>query len=290
LKGRVRQTDTVVGIPEGGARIQQITLEGRLGDEVTTVRHLPGFVQVIRDTTPEYTGRLSLIGTDMDTTDSGSVEVMGENIDSQRVRELSFSLVVDTGEVVFVDVLQLAVGHPWSGVERIIERTNRRVDVRYRSPDGSELPYLGSASLLEVLLKRTTDSQFVAGVFIVDAEVNVTSCLGQLTGIAGSVSGARIVPVDTTGDTTTISVGNGHDILRERRYIDALDGGVIMLGEDVEWVSLYDPVGRQIGTRRIQDGTSRLIKIEKGYSGPIFAVLRLTDGRFLRVKQYITSD
>ena len=290
LKGRVRATDTTVGIPEGGARVQQLSLEGRLGEEVTTVRHLPGYVQVVRDTTPEYTGRLRLIGTDIDTATTGSVEVMGENIDSQRVRELSFSLVVDTAEVVFVEAFPLPAGHPWSGVERNIELTDGRIDVRYGRSDGAELPTVDSASLLEVLLQRTTDSQFVAEVDIVDGAINPTSCLGRITGMSGSVSGARIVPVDTTGDTTDVSVRNRHDELQERRYIESLGGSVLMFGEGVKEVSLYDPAGRQLGLRPIHDRHPMLVEIEKGYSGPIFAVLRLTDGRILRVKQYITSE
>lgn len=290
LKGRVRPSDTAVGIPEGGARVQQISLEGRLGEEVTTVRHLPGYVQIVRDTTPEYTGRLSLIGTDMDTANTDSIEVTGENIDSQRVRELSFSLVVDTTAVMFAEVLPLAVDHPWGDVERSIELADGRIDVRYGRSDGAELPTVGTASLLEVLLHRTTDSQFIAEVEIVDGGINGTSCLGRVTGMAGSISGARIVPVDTTGDTTTVGVRNGHDQLQERRYIETLAGGVLMLAEGVREVSLYDPAGRQLGLRPIHDGQPMLVEIEKGYSGPIFAVLRLTDGRILRVKQYITSE
>lgn len=289
LKGRVRPTDTAIGIPTGGARVQQLTLEGRLGEETTTVRHLPGYVQVIRDTTPEYTGKLTVIGTDMDTAEVDSIEVRGENIDSQRVRELRFSLEVDTTVAIFAAVLPLPGSHPWSGVERSVELQDNRIDVRYGNPDGAELPLIGDAPLLEAILRRSTDSQFVATVGLTETEVDSRSCLGRVTGIGGSVSGTRIVPVDTTGDTSSVSVPDGHDLSGGHRFLRVTEG-VIALSEGVAEVGIYDPAGRQLRIQAVHDGIPRLIKIQKGYSGPIFAVIRLTDGRILRVKQYITSE
>lgn len=288
LKGRVRASDTAVGLPAGGARIQNLTIEGKLGDQATTVRHHPGFVQVVRDTTPEYSGILRVDGVDLDTNRLDTMEVRAENLDGQRVRRLSFGLAVDTADVRFTTVLPLEAGHPWEGVRRQIDRSAGRIDVLYGEDDGEDLPPIGESPLLRWGVERTTDSQFVATVELLEADLNRTSCLGRLIGTGGMIAGARIMPVDTGRNDTTISVVIGHDPARFRGVRSRV-AGYLEAEEGVSGLVVFDPLGREIPISPVPMAGLRVYRVENGYSGPIFAVIRYNDGRIERVKQYITS-
>ncbi len=290
LKGRVRPTDSIFVAPEGGARVQRIVLEGPLAENLTSTRHLPGFVQVTRDTTPEYTGSLELTEADIDTVQADTVDVFLRNLGDRRVQTVRFSVSVDTTKVRFAAVLPAVDPNPWSEVEPMVELADDEIKVSIDRDGKGDLPSIDeNSSLMSLILERKTDSSFSTSLEVQDFEVNETSCLGKLIWSGGGVIGARIeLPVDTT-DTTMSVVRDHHGQQNDRGWLVILPNGEVVVDQDVRAIAFYDAMGRLLGnfatteSKRIQLGDNVRL------TGPIFATIRLRDGRRVHVKQYIES-
>lgn len=257
LKGRVRAEDTI-DMPEGGARVQFVDIEGKLGDNLGTVDFLPGFVRVIRDTTPEYTGSLRVTKGMLDTNRRDTVFAVADNLSDKRVREVRFAFKADTNAFMFIDTVEagtLASTMTW---------TERQIDVRADSIFGRFVAdadlTMADSVLIGIIIERTTDSGFSAGLEVTDFGINVASCLGKLRTFSATVEAEKIPEKE---DTTTTSVWAA-EISEEEGAIavrqSAGGGLLIVTGMGVEEIVLFDLSGRMVqrwsGTDRIDNGIS----------------------------------
>lgn len=242
LKGRVRAVDTV-NLPDGGAMTQYLDIEGKLGDNVGTVDFQPGFVRVIRDTTPEYTGRLRVSDGMLDTNRLDTIFVIADNLADRRVNEVRFALKGDRDALRFVDTVATGMLSS-SGIWR-----SRRVEILedsiFAEFIADEAIAVHDSTVIGIVVERATDSGFSSKIDVTEFGINPASCLGKLESFSGQVTAAKIPEKDTTtsvlGEETR---GNGTEIVVIQR------GGSIQLTFETivaEEVLLYDMTGRVVG-------------------------------------------
>lgn len=244
LKGYVREADTPVGMPAGGARVQSVEIEGTLGDNLGTIRFLPGFVQVLRDTTPEYTGYISTTLGNLDTNRRDTIDVIATNIGERRVKRLAFSLEADPTSFRFVETLELDRLGLWGWNVSDILLDGERIEVALEAD--APIASVSDSVLFKVVVERTSDSAFSSEIVIEDIELNSETCLGRMSGGRGTILAARIpLPPDTV-DTITMVVERDERRTRVRGYWSG--EGIRLSGSlnDIEAVTLYDYIGRVV--------------------------------------------
>lgn len=290
LKGRVRPTDSTFLPPEGGAKVQRISIEGRLAESISSVRHEPGFVQVTRYTTPEYTGRLEIDDLDLDTLREGTIALYARNFGDRRVTNLSFVLRSDSSKIVIRDVILPATGNPWQELVSVERRDSNTVIVRVGNSNDDPISTIDdTVPLLKVVIARREDSIFGTNVVIEQIAFNETSCLGKVDSGSGRVLGATI---DTTKDDPVgVVVRDNHVRITDLAewIVRQSNGEWIIVDPRIQRVEIYDLTGRVMG--RYQSGGSNRVRFEgeTPYSGLILAVVSLRDGSRIHVKQYIES-
>ncbi len=290
LNGRVRPTDSVFLPPEGGAKIQRLTIEGRLAESLSSVRHEAGFVQVTRDTTPEYTGSIEIDDLELDTLRVGTMALYARNFGERRVTDLSFVLRSDSDKIVIRDIILPGSGEAWEGLVSVERQDSSAIKVNVGSGGEDPIPAIDdSKPVLSLLLTRREDSLFSTSVIVTDVLMNETSCLGKVDSGVGQVQGATI---DTTRDsvsTVTVQANHAHEGNLRHWIVPGSNGDWVIVDPDVREVDIYDVSGRLIGKYR-SEGANRLrFERETPHSGLVFALIRLRDGSRIHVKQYIES-
>lgn len=277
LTGSIRAVDTV-DLPNGGARTQYLDIEGTLGDNVGTVDFQPGFVRVIRDTTPEYTGTLRVSEGMLDTNRHDTIFVIAGNLSNKRVTELRFALRADTSKFQFIGTVDTGMSaSPGSW---------RSKDIAL-SADSISIELIADAAItdrdsvvLGIILERTTDSGFTTALQVSEFSVNALSCLGNLKSYSGTVAALKI----SAQDTTTTSVqredleNSGTEIV-----VVQLPGSVRVVFQNIraEEARLYDIAGRVVETWRGEELRNGMEIVEAGAipSGTYFLTVRGHDER-----------
>ena len=289
LKGRVRPTDSTFSPPESGAKVQKVSIEGTLAESISSIRHEPGFVQVTRDTTPEYTGRIEIDEDelDIDTLDAGRITLYARNFGEKRVTEVSFLLEGDTSDVVIREIVTPQGSSPWEPYVEYERLDSGTIRVTIAGEDADPLPTIDESNpILELSVGRRSDSIFSTDIRVEELALNPTSCLGKVLGDSVQITGAQ---KDTARDTTGMAVEYGHaGELTE--WIVALSGGEWRVVDPmVRNAEVYDIEGRLIATYDAESGNTVTFRSETPHTGLILAVIRLRDGSRIHVKQYIES-
>lgn len=277
INGRVIAPDTVA-FPDGWIQVTSVVLTS--DTRFDPISYRPGYVRVERDTSQAYTGALRLGPASFDTLKTDTLSVLLENVLQRRVREVSFSIAADTSLFEFVDTLQtgtLTAQPLWTTVELV-----RRADtIRGRFVAASDLSQEGP--LLNILIRRRTDSAFTATADVVEAAINQNSCLGRFYGFGAPVTASAIVR-----DTPTSA-----PVFDEHRddvtLIPAQDGRSIMIRSSVaiDDITLFDPLGRRIAAyeERYGAGNDIRLDLELQTAGPYYVQLRTGNDRLS--KQFI---
>ena len=161
----------------GGARVNSIELTGVLGENVGGLEFLPGYVQVTRDTTPEYTGRLRTTDGILDTNRQDTIFVVAGNLFDKRVHEFRFSLRADTTRFRFIDTVSAGTlaANDWSS-KRGPYISDDSVFVRF---DNNVAITTQDSLAIGIVVERKTDSAFSATLQIPGFGINFASCLGK---------------------------------------------------------------------------------------------------------------
>jgi hypothetical protein len=269
LIGTVTAPDTVSG-DEGWIRVASVSFESPTTFDPITYDY--GFVHVVRDTTPAYTGRISTAGGSFDTLRSDTITVAVANLKDHRVTEIAFSLKAAPGYFSFLDTLQagtLSDDLTWSVKDVTITPdsiTGRFVSQSALASDGP---------LLKIRLRRESDSAFDQPLRITSFEINRGSCLGRLSGEDGRVTAMAIEkepPLSVVEDRVE---GEG----RIRLLPNTSDGSMVIVAKeiDIEDARLFNRMGEEIPLRsseRIGTSTLRLRAAGPIASGVYFLVLR----------------
>ncbi len=281
MKGRLVESDTTIEPPAGGAKPDLFRiLEGNLGNNIGSSRFIPGFVRVLRDTTPEYTGTIRISDADLDTNRIDTVSLYVGNLADKSVREIAFSISAEGGDFRFVDTVTTGAerAEEWSGREvtiepgRITGHFTSNVEVQSRD-----------SLILRILLERTTDSGFDAALTIDEFSVDEFSCIGKLR-----VENARVVAKEIPADTadTTVSVRGsegeqereGIEVFQERGALRIIPG----IWGPVQSVAIYDAKGARILYRDdFSSGREVLVRLEERVGeGMYFIVVRCSERIF----------
>jgi len=233
-----------------------------------------GFVHVVRDTTPEYTGRLNVSAGAFDTLRADTIAVNTDNLGNRGVTEITFSLKADTAYYVFTDTLRggtLAEDAGWTTTDVFLSRDS--IAGRFV---GTE-PLTTDGPLLKVILGRMTDSAFSSSLKIPMFEINQESCLGKLQRMEGAVEGRRIVKeVDTTPTSAYEPILDRTEKIKVIPMVS--DGSVLVVtdGFEVERIDLYDETGQLLWTQRSRSvgmSSVRITPTEELSSGTYFVVI-----------------
>jgi len=260
LRGSITALDTVGG-QQGWVDISSASFSANV--QYDPFERRPGIIRVVRDTTPAYTGRITVAAGEFDTLRYDTVDITLDNIAGRKVRSVSFAVVADTARFAFVDTLAtgtLAGTVPWL-VSDVQVRTDTLAAYFEATADiGSNGP------LLRVVLERRTRGTFASRVEVVDFRVNPGSCLGRLTREGAAVTGATI-PMSGVG---TRIAHNGVRLI-------PIEAGFVVEGlvhDDVS-ILVYDAVGARVEIRRVE------------WTGPATLVVttanRLPTGRYFVV-------
>lgn len=269
LIGTVTAPDTVPGI-DGWITVSSAIFEsGTVFDPITSEY---GFIRVVRDTTPAYTGRISVTEGAFDTLRIDTVMVEVGNVKDRRVEEISFSLKAMPGYYSFIDTLQAGT------LSDDLTWTVKDVTITPDSITGrfvSESAIASDGPFMKIRLRRESDSAFDQPLGVTGFEVNRTSCLGKVTKENGRVRAAAIVK------EPPLSVGE--ESAEGKRSIRVLpntsDGSMVIVANDIEIedVRLFNRMGEVIGIRsseRVGPSTLRIRTAEPIASGVYFLVLR----------------
>ncbi len=194
LIGSVTAPDTV-GMPNGWITVAQISFESRTRFEPI---YSPGYVEVVRDTTPQYTGTISVSDGELDTLEADTLTVSVVNLRRRGVNRVEFSIAADTSYYEFIDTLEvgtLAAQPLWSS--RDVSLSGDSVHAVFDATSDLEQ----DGPLLRLAIRRRTDSAFSRLIRVTDFGINAGSCLGRLVRQDGTLMAAAIVH-----DTSTVSV------------------------------------------------------------------------------------
>lgn len=193
LTGRVQAEDTVAPL-NGGAKVNSIDIAGVLGENIGTLDFPPGFVRVIRDTTPEYTGTLRTTEADLDTNRQDTVSVIVGNLFDKRVNEFQLALKADISKYKFVDTVTAGTlaSKAWNTREIHISEDSLFVRVHDDNLLSTE-----DSLVIRIVIERQTDSAFTANIEIPVFGINFASCIGKLT-TSGSVITGKKIPIKDT--------------------------------------------------------------------------------------------
>lgn len=162
----------------------------------------PGIVRVVRDTTPAYTGRMSVTRGEFDTLRLDTVSVTLDNISGRRVRRVAFQIVADTTHFVLVDTLTTGTivgSSTWAARSMTIDADTLRGEFT------SIEDLAQNGVFLQVVIQRTTASEFSSRMEVTQFSVNGESCLGKLNREGADITGAAVpassVPSGSVADS-----------------------------------------------------------------------------------------
>ena len=283
MKGYVKDAEMMFGPPEGGARVQSIEMLGPLGENLSTVRFLPGFVGIGANSGEEFTGRLRMDAADLDTNVRDTLLLYAENVAGQRIRQLSFDLAADDDSVRFLAVLPPDASDRWDWQTKEIDLDSGRIAFRFETDGAIATEGLDTLPIARVLFERRSDSAFGTTMRFDSIEWNrTTSCLGTFeSNEAPVLAAARRETVDTT-DTTTSVVSIAETLPTGVTYRN----GVFGLGRQVVEIKIFDEIGRPIAIERERGAKKGQVRVILLDSGPIFAVFLMNDGNVEYSKKY----
>ncbi len=245
FKARVTAGDTFSGL-DGWAEVRPIEemFEGAKPYGPVT-RHF-GFVHVVKDTTPAYTGRIDVTDALFDSLRTDTVTVTTENLGNRKVKEIAFALRADTSYYAFRDTVRLGTlsdGPGWSEIETYVAADS--IYGRFVRTDD----LLTDGPLLRIVLERRTDSSFSRPLQVTSFGVNPESCLGKFESTGAEIV-AKAVGEEPV-DTVTTSVPRDEKERREDvvTVIPGISGSkvtVLSREMDVKRVELYDGMGRRV--------------------------------------------
>lgn len=234
LRGTITAPDTIDG-QRGWIDITNASFTANVQYEPFERR--PGIVRVRRDTTPSFTGRMSVARGEFDTLRFDTVDVQLDNIGGRRVRSLSFAIAADTAHYVFVDTM--TTGTLAGTLSWVTREVSLQPDtLRGRFEASGDL--VGSGVLLRLVIERRTRTAFTGRMEVTEFSVNEGSCLGRLVREGADVSARTIPP-------TGSSVAAGPDLARSPQV--TFEGSVVQIegwsgGE--EGVAVYTAIGGRI--------------------------------------------
>jgi hypothetical protein len=249
LIGTIKAPDTVAP-PDGWIEVREIELTGTTSFQVTKS---PGLVQVVRESTPAYTGRIAVSEAGFDTLRLDTVSISLSNVRARRVREVGFRLEGDTSAYEFVGIVEegtLAGADLWSSRQINVGRDSVDVRLIARSDLGQD------GILLKIVLRRTTDSAFSRPLGITEFSVGQRTCLGRLIQEGTEVAASSIIR-----DSTPVAVRDD----RQRRgdrigvRVDQAGERIMVSTEDfvVRHADVFDLMGRPVANTSIEpDGTA----------------------------------
>ena len=282
LTGRVQTEDTVAPL-NGGAKVNSIEIAGVLGENVGTLDFPPGFVRVIRDTTPEYTGTLRTTEADLDTNRLDTVSVIVGNLFDKRVNEFQFSLKADTSMYGFVDTVTTGTlaSEAWDLREIVLSEDSLFV----RLGKNDDLATKDSL-VIKVVLARKTDSAFDGRLEIPVFGINFASCIGKLTTSGSSITGKKIPVKDTISALPNDPLEGSIRIVQSDNKL-RLD---IIRAMNITDIMLYDLRGVEVAKWQGPGRDSRVsLPLPVLASGKYFLVLREEEGIMLHKQLHIQT-
>jgi hypothetical protein len=239
LVGTITAPDTISGL-YGWVQVHSLVFES-LPVFDTVVTYNSGFVHVVRDTTPAYTGHLSVTAGSFDTLRIDTIDVKVENLKGRKVNEITFGLKSAPGYYSFLDTLQSAT------LAGEVAWTVKEVTITPDSIKGrfvSQTAIASDGTLLRIRVQRQSDSAFSKPLTVTSFDVNHESCLGKLVMAGGEVTAAEI----TKPPVSEVEEGGAE---RDRLTIvpDASDGSIVIVAQnfDIQEIRLFDRTGSQIG-------------------------------------------
>lgn len=271
VKGIVTAPDTVSGM-NGWVLVTSLSLESTTNFSINNGR--PGLIRVERDTTPAFTGAMSVETVSFDTVQVDTVTLTASNLKNRRVNEITFALKADTSYYSFVDTIETGT------IAGSVVWTTKEVRITSDSIVGrlvAQSDLIADGALLKVVLRRKTDSAFTSALEVLRFGVNRQSCLGRLRHQGAQVSAEAIIQDSST---------TGVDDQREVRKSDAIvihvepeQGSlrVTMNGGEVREVMVFDMNGNRLpvqSVERLNASTSRVRLTTPPPSGIYFIGLR----------------
>ncbi|MDB5035907.1 MAG: hypothetical protein JWQ98_3148 [Chlorobi bacterium] len=269
IKGSVIAPDTVKS-PDGWVDVTSIDPYGKTNFE--PIDYQPGYVRVHRDTTPDYTGMLSVMGGSFDTMRVDTVTLTTTNLKGHRVNEVTFALKADTSNYYFVDTIQrgtIADSSGWTTKNLVV------------TPDSIGGRFVAQSSLtvdgplLNIVIRRKNEKGFTSELRVSRFAVNAQSCLGKLTFQNGQIM-ADPIPVDSG------TVGVEEERRGERAvsiWPDDQRGSITVRagGMEIEEVIIYDAMGQMLPIRQMDriDASSLRVRLAgQPSNGTYFVILR----------------
>jgi hypothetical protein len=271
VKGVVTAPDTVSGM-NGWVLVTSLSFESTTNFSINNGR--PGLIRVERDTTPAFTGAMSVETVSFDTVQVDTVTLTASNLKNRRVNEITFALKADTSYYSFVDTVETGT------IAGSVVWTTKEVRITSDSIVGrlvAQSDLIADGALLKVVLRRKTDSAFTSALDVLRFGVNRQSCLGRLRHQGAQVSAEAIIQDSST---------TGVDDQREVRKSDAIiihvepeQGSlrVTMNGGEVGEVMVFDMNGNRLpvqSVERLNASTSRVRLTTPPPSGIYFIGLR----------------
>lgn len=254
LKGKVIAPDTVGG-NFGWIQVFSATFESKTKFDPIDMSK-PGMVSVTRDTTPAFTGAMSVDAASLDTAHADTVTLTIGNLRNRRVRRIDFSLRVDPSYVGFLDTIQtgtIADQGIWASKE--VNITSEVVSGTLVAQ--SDLKTDGA--LLRLVLQRRTDSAFQSTIDVLNFNVNGSSCLGKLLVQGAAVDAKAVKKEDTSASVVEDRAGERGEAIRVECDQST---GVITIhsgGEEIAEVEIFDVNGERLLRQPVErDGASTL--------------------------------
>ena len=286
MRGRLKPTGGVIEPPFAGAKPQSFEVQGSLEENIGTKRFLPGFIRVLRDTTPEYIGTLRVTNGDLDTNRRDTIRLYVENIANRRVREVRFVLQADTTGFRFVDTIAIVPGSSEEWQSREVEITSGKITGRFTANADIQV---NDSVLLGIIIERTTDSSFKSLLEIQDFGLNEETCLGRLLAESGDVRGEAVPVRDTTDTTdTTMSVvwrnlESGDLTIQIRMRPEENRFTVIPVATSIQSISVYSLTGQcvEYWKQHIKQGEEVVLRMRSELqSGHYFLLLQDSEGNY----------
>jgi hypothetical protein len=280
LIGRSVADDTVE-IPNGWIIVTYISLEA---DTQFEPEFSPGYVQVVRDTVPAYTGTIGVSNAALDTLRTDTVEIALQNVRNRGVNQIAFTVIADTNFYTFIDTLEagtLASEGLWSAKQVNISADS----ITAMFTADADLDRNGT--LLKLVVQRTTDSAFISPLAVTDFGVNPGSCLGKLVRVDGLVTAAEIIK-----DSVPVGVERSPQPTESNLGVITRSGSAVIRvltgGWQVASIEVYDVIGRRIEIEHVESiGPESLLVHTSSVLPAGIYFLMLRDARQIVCKQFI---
>ncbi len=268
LKGSVKASADVIGGNYGWIRVLSMVVDNHPVNIESA-----GMVRVVRDTTPAYTGALSISAATFDTARVDTVTLTVANLKNRRVNEVEFAVGLDTSYAAFVDTITagtIAGQGIWS---------TKDIHVTADSVWGTLVAQSNLATdgaLLKLVLRRKTDSAFASAFTVKRFVVNDRSCLGKLVTQSGEMT-AKAIRKDSSSGVAEDRVRSGSEAIRVIPELADASLRIETGGEFGGEVMIFDVTGRMLLRQqgeRIGASTLRVRFSEVPPSGIYFVGLR----------------